>query len=93
MTWSHLFLVLFGTFTAQTGDNTRDALQGLWIADYVKKTEFPIPPQLANLRFTFKGDKLFVSHSGGPERSMASGIDTSEVAPGTSTLFHREKRP
>ena len=74
MTWSHLFLVLFGTFTAQTGDNPRDALQGLWIADYVEKNEIPIPPQLANLRFTFKGDKLFVGLAMRRPRKGAYGL-------------------
>ncbi len=76
---AHLALLAIGTFAAltasQAGENPKDALQGIWIADYVEKNELSIPPELANLRFTFKGDKLFVSQRGGAEKEHAYLID------------------
>ena len=75
-----LALLTMATLTAlapaRAGENPIDALQGTWIADYVEKSEVPIPPELANVRFTFKGDKLFISQRGGAEKEHKFVIDT-----------------
>jgi uncharacterized protein (TIGR03067 family) len=67
--------IVMALAVSRAGETPRDALQGVWIADYVEKNEISIPPILASLRFTFKGDKLFVSQQGGAEKEHAYAID------------------
>jgi uncharacterized protein (TIGR03067 family) len=76
------------------GGDPKDALQGIWVADYVEKDEISIPPALAGLRFTFKGDKLLVSQRGGKDKEHAYRLDTSKspkyfdiVPPGEKTVL------
>ena len=78
-------LLTLGMMTAsastQAGDSPQDVkakLQGSWIADYVEKNEIPIPPALADLRFRFMGDKLFVVQRGNPEKEHAYALDNSK---------------
>lgn len=76
-------LLTTATLTAlavcRAGENPGDALQGTWICDYVEKSEVPIPAELANVRFTFKEGKLFISQRGGAEKEHSFVVDATKT--------------
>lgn len=47
--------------TTRAGDDSKDALQGVWVAQSMETDGKPAPAEaIKRMRFTFKGDKLFM---------------------------------